>query len=101
MNTEAEKKRIDIFIEALREKLHQKVDEGYTGWDSSNRDATRGACKANNYHAPASTSSLMDRLRAAVLGGKYINVAALAGMLWWRIEKEAKEANKALEVAEE
>lgn len=74
----AELERIDAFLEAMRERLHQKAREGYGGWDSI------------GYDERALPQNLMNRLESAVREERYVDTAALAGFLWWRAHEEAR-----------
>lgn len=89
MSIKTEKKNIDIFIEELRKRLHEKADEGYTGWDYGHEglDDDNGRLPST-----ASTPDLLNRLERALSVEKFIDVAAFAGMLWRRQVEDYKEA---------
>lgn len=89
MSIKTEKKNIDIFLEALRKRLHKKADEGYTGWDHGHR----GLCDDNGrLPSTASTPDLRARLEQALDEEKYIDVVAFAAMLWRRQTVDASSA---------
>jgi hypothetical protein len=86
MRIRDEKKHIDIFLEVLRKRLHEKADKGYTGWDYGHRGLgdDNGRCPST-----ASTHDLELRLASALEDEKYIDVAAFASMLWLRQSEDA------------
>jgi len=92
MGIEEEKKAIDLAIDALRKRLHEKADEGFTGWDSS----WKGKNDQKTYRgAPAATASTHDltlRVERSLREGKHLDVASFGFMLWLRDVKEQKEA---------
>ncbi len=76
-----EKKAIDDFINKLRERLHQKADEGFIGWNYGHE-----GLNDDNGRLPSSVSTydLVSRLKVSLSKDKYIDVAAFAGMIWKR-----------------
>ena len=88
MDVKTEKKNIDLFLESLRERLHKKADEGFSGWD-------RGSHGLGNDNgrlpSTASNSDLRARLDYAISKEKYIDAAAFASMLWRRQVDEAQQ----------
>ena len=63
------------FMQDLHHRLLEKLDEGYIGWDCDHDGLEDGT---------ASTFDLKSRLQEAVEDERYIDAAALAGMLWRR-----------------
>jgi len=92
VSVKTEKKNIDVFIEGLRKRLHEKAEEGYIGWDSGHRGLDNSGTD-DRAPATASTPDLLNRLESAIDDEKFIDVAAFAGMLWWRQVKDFKEAS--------
>ena len=89
MSIKTEKKNIDIFLETLRKRLHEKADEGYTWWDYDH-----DGLGDDNGRLPstASTPDLRARLEYALDEEKYIDVVAFASMLWRRQTVDASAA---------
>ena len=87
MSIAEEKKAIDTFIRVLRERLHQKAEEGYTGWNYGHEglDDDNGRLPST-----ASTCDLLARLESALTKDEYIDVAAFAAMLWKRQVDDVK-----------
>jgi hypothetical protein len=83
MSVETEKKNIDIFIESLRKRLHEKAEQGYVGWDYGHRGLDDLEPDERGY-TTASTPDLLRRLEMALEDEKFIDVAAFASMLWRR-----------------
>ena len=92
MSIKTEKKNIDIFIEELRKRLHQKAEEGYTGWDYGH-EGLDDSEPGDRCPATASTPDMLNRLERALADEKFIDVAAFAGMLWRRQVEDFKEAS--------
>lgn len=83
-----EKKDIDKFIEALRIRLHQKVDEGFVGWDYGYDGL--GSQPEDRLAPTASTEDLIGKAERALRNRKYIDLVAFAGFLWNRDVTDVK-----------
>lgn len=66
--------KIDKFIEALRERLHEKAKEGFVGWDETT-DRPKVSWGDN---------AMLERIHTNLLAGDYLDAASISSILWWR-----------------
>lgn len=94
---QAELEAIDLFIEAMRARMHQKAREGYTGWNAADEQIRYECCKANDYSVGYEDDAIVSRMEEAIEAEKFIDVANFAGMLWWRKRNRKTKAQQEFE----